>query len=330
MTETNGRFEQFNPPRSIEAIAAWVIVAIVAVDFLFLGLVAWNAWKVETESRRVFAELEASTQTCRATIEASVPVRYENARWKTSFELPAGHFASERIVSEGGDVVVSVARRPDAEDLASLNALYDTTVSVRVGKATGFSRYYAKPYSEYGGYRRFTAVGRAAIAFTDPKGAADSVQVVLIDDSRNDREIVVTYTAIVEGAETLALDIIDTMRLAPLERQEAVVKPGWKIYSQDPLRFQYPEDYRVTAPFAGRVVVDGKGGRIEISSAYDLGESGRRGAVSMSNGDGGTPDEFFLLQYGVSMRVAFFYKADAAAYDRSILKEIGATITLSE
>jgi len=330
MAENNGRYYQFNPPRSIEAVAAWVIVVIVAVDFMFLGLVVWNAWKVETESRRVFAVLEASTQSCRASIEASVPVRYENARWKASFELPAGHFASERIVSDKGEVEVSVARRPDAEDLAASNALYDTTVSVRIGASTGFSRYYAKPYSEYGGYRRFTAVGRAAIAYTDPKGAADSVQVILIDDSRNDREIAVAYTAIVEGSETLAFDIIDTMRLAPLERQEAVVKPGWRIYGQNPLRLQYPEDYRVTAPFPGRVIIEGKGGRIEITSAYDLGESGRRGALSTSNGEGGTPDEYFLLQYGVSMRVAFFYKADAAAYDRSILKEIGATVSLSE
>jgi len=329
MTEIDARYGQFDRPR-YDSIAAWVIVFAVVFDVVFLGFVAWNAWTVEKESRRVFALLEASAQACRATIEASVPVRYDNARWKTSFELPAGNFAVERTVSDDDAVEVRVARRPDAEDLASTNALYDTTVRVRIGPSSGFSRYYAKPFTEYGGYRRFTAVGRAAIGYTDPEGAADSVQVILIDDARNDREIAVIYTAIVDGAETLAFGIIDTMRLAPMERQEIVVKPGWKIFDQDPLRLQYPEDYRVNTPIPGRVIVDGKGGRIEITSAYDLDEAGRRGAMSASNGDGGTPDEFFLLQYGVSLRVAFFYDNDATTYDRSILKEIGSTISLTE
>ncbi|HJV32494.1 MAG TPA: hypothetical protein VJ694_00535 [Patescibacteria group bacterium] len=330
MAENEGRFYQFDRPRTIETVMAWVIIAVVAIDFVFLGLVAWNAWKVETESRRVFATLSASSQSCRAAIESTAATRYESAPWKTSFELPPGHFANERLVSNDGDVELRVAKRPGTEDPASLNALYDTTVSVRIGHATGFSRYYSKPYTEYGGYRRFTAVGRSAIGYTDPAGAADSVQVILIDDARNDREITVTYTAVVEGAETLAFGIIDSMRLAPMEKQEVAVKPGWKIFSQDPLRFQYPEDYRVTTPFSGRVTVQGKGGRIEILSAYDLGETGRRGGTMPSNGDGGTPDEFFLLQYGVNLRVAFYYAADAAAYDRSVLKEIGATISLNQ
>jgi hypothetical protein len=329
MAETDVRNYRFEQPRNLEAAAAWIVVFAVVIDVVFLGFVAWNAWTVEKESRRVFALLEASAQACRATIEASVPVRYDDARWKTSFELPAGNFASVRTADDDA-IEVSVARRPDSEDLASSNALYDTTVRVHIGPSTGFSRYYAKPYTEYGGYRRFTAVGRAAIGYTDPEGAADSVQVILIDDTRNDREIAVTYTAIVEGAETLAFGIIDTMRLAPMEKQEVAVKPGWKLFNQDPLRLQYPEDYRVTTPFPGRVIVDGKGGRIEITSAYDLDEAGRRGATSTSNGDGGTPDEFFLLQYGVSLRVAFFYGNDATAYDRSVLKEIGSTISLNE
>ena len=330
MVQNEERYYDVRQPRSYQDVAAWVIVILVAIDFAFLGTVAWNAWNVQKESKRVFALLEGSAQSCRATVEAGVPVRYENARWKTSFELPAGHFASEQAMDPAAGVEVRVSRRPDAEDAASTNALYDTSVRVRIGKATGFSRYYAKPYSEYGGYRRFTAVGRAAIGYTDPAGAADSVQVILIDDTRNDREIAVTYTAVVEGAETLAFGIIDSMRLAPMEKQETVVKPGWKLFAQDPLRLQYPEDYRVSTPFPGRVNVQGKGGRIEIASAYDLGESGRRGAMTSSNGDGGTPDEFFLLQYGVSLRVAFFYASDASAYDRSVLKEIGSTITLNE
>lgn len=330
MAENEGRYYQSDSPRNAEAVAAWVIVFAVVIDVVFLGFVAWNAWNVEKESRRVFALLEASAQACRATVEANVPVRYDNAPWKTSFELPGGHFGVERIVSDSDEVEVRVARRPDAEDLATPNTLYDTTVRVRIGNATGFSRYYAKPYSEYGGYRRFTAVGRAAIGYTDPEGAADSVQVIHIDDTRNGREIIVTYTAVVEGAETLAFGIIDTMRLAPLERQEVTVKPGWKVFSQTPLSLQYPEDYRVSTPFPGRVVVQGAGGRIEIMSAYDLDEAGRRGANTTSNGDGGTPDEFFLLQYGVDLRVAFFYSQEGTAYDRSVLKEIGSTVTLDE
>jgi len=330
MAENEDRYYQFDRSRTAEGLAAWVIVFAVVLDVLFLGFVAWNAWTVEKESRRVFALLETSAQACRATIEASVPVRYDNAAWKTSFELPAGHFGVERIVSDDDAVEVRVARRPDAEDPATTNTLYDTSVRVRIGPSEAFSRYYSKPYSDYGGYRRFTAVGRAAIGYTDPEGEADSVQVILIDDSRNGREIAVTYTAIVDGAETLAFGIIDTMRLAPLERQEIAVKPGWKVFTLDPMRLQYPEDYRVTTPSPGRVVVQGRGGRIEIVSAYDLDEAGRRGAVSTSNGDGGTPDEFFLLQYGVNLRVAFYYEGEATAYDRSVLKEIGSTVSLDQ
>lgn len=329
MAEPSPNYYQFNRPHRLEAAAAWTITVLVVIDFLFLGFVAWNAWRVDQESKRVFALLEASAQACRENVAVGASVRYENARWKTSFELPAGHFASERVASDGS-VDVIVARRPDAEDAASVNALYDTTVQVRIGPTPGFSRYYSKPYTDYGGYRRFTAVGRAAIGYTDPAGAADAVQVIHIDDARNGREVVITYTAIVEGAETLALRIIDTMRLAPLERQEVSVKPGWKIFSQAPLRLQYPEDYRVTTPFPGRVVVTGRGGRIEILSAYDLSETGGRGALVPSNGDGGTPDEFFLLEYGVDLRVGYHYANDATEYDRSILKEIGATIGLDE
>ncbi|GEM_PF-2352962 len=330
MAQNETGYYRFENPRSAEAVAAWIIVVLVAVDFLFLATVAWNAWTVQKESRRVFEALEASALASQASVEAGMPVRYDNARWKTSFELPAGHFGVERFVSDEGDVEIAVSRRPDASDGATFNALYDTSVRVRVGKATGFSRYYAKPYSDYGGYRRFTAVGRAAIGYTDPAGAADSVQVILIDDTRFDREIQVVYTAIVEGAESLAFGIIDSMRLAPLERQEVVVKPGWKIFAQAPLRLQYPEDYRVTTPFPGRVVVQGRGGRLEILSVYNLGEGGARGATVPSSGDGNTPDEFFLLQYGVSLRVAFYYDRSASDYDRSVLKEIGATITLDE
>jgi hypothetical protein len=330
MAQNPGQYYRFEQPRSAEAVAAWTIAILVVIDFLFLGVVAWKAWTVEKESRRVFALLEASADACVQTSANGAPVRYDNDRWKTSFELPAGHLALENFISDEHDVEVRVGKRPAADDAATPNTLYDTSVRVRIGKATGFSRYYAKPYSDYGGYRRFTAVGRAAIGYTDPAGAADSVQVILIDDTRFDREIAITYTAIQEGAENLAFDIIDTMRLAPLERQEVVAKPGWKIFSQTPLRFQYPEDYRVSTPFPGRVEVIGRGGRLEIVSAYNIGESGARGATTLSNGDGGTPDEFFLLQYGVNLRVAFFYAADATAYDRSILKEIGATITLDE
>ncbi len=330
MAQEENRYYRFEQPRSAEAVAAWVIAVLVVIDFLFLGAVAWNAWKVEKESRRVFALLEASADACRVTVESGAPTRYDNDRWKTSFELPAGHFGVERFVSDEGEIEVRVARRPAPEDAATINTLYDTSVRVRVGKATGFSRYYAKPYSEYGSYRRFTAVGRSAIGYTDPAGAADSVQVIVIDDTRFDREVTVTYTAVVDGAETLAFGIIDSMRLAPLERQEVVVKPGWKIFTQTPLRLQYPEDYRVTTPSPGRVAIQGRGGRIEIMSAYNLGEGGGRGASIASNGDGNTPDEFFLLQYGVNLRVAFYFDNDASAYDRTVLKEIGATITLDE
>lgn len=328
MAENDAQIYGFDRPRVAESIAAWVIVFGVVVDVLFVGFVAWTAWNVDKESRRVFALLEASVQTGRTEVVTSVPQRYENAAWKTSFELPAGTFAVEE--ADGESVTVRAARKPDAESSAASNALYDTAARVRIGPATGFSRYYSKPYTEYGGYRRFTAVGRSAIGYTDPEGAAESVQVILIDDTRNGREIAVTYTAIVEGAETLAFGIIDSMRLAPLEQQEIAVKPGWKIFSVAPMRLQYPEDYRVTTPSPGRVVVQGRGGRIEIISSYDLDEAGRRGAVSTSNGDGGTPDEFFLMQYGVNLRVAFYYDAEAPAYDRSVLKEIGSTVSLDE
>lgn len=328
--QNDGKYYQFERPRSTESVTAWIIAIVVAVDFVFLGVVAWKAWSVEKESRRVFALLEASADACLATASSGAPVRYENDRWKASFELPAGHLALENFVSDEHEVEVRVGKRPSADDAATPNTLYDTSVRVRIGKATGFSRYFSKPYTDYGGYRRFTAVGRTAVGYTDPAGAADSVQVILIDDTRYDREVVITYTAVVEGAEGLAFDIIDSMRLAPLERQEVAVKPGWKIFSQAPLRLQYPEDYRVTTPFPGRVEISGRGGRIEIVSAYNLGESGPRGATTHSNGDGGTPDEFFLLQYGVNLRVAFYYASGATAYDRSVLKEIGSTITFDE
>jgi len=330
MEENIGRYYPDDRRRAIEVAAAWVIVVAVVLDALFLGVVAWTAWKVERESRRVFAELSAEGQSCKQSLATGAPVRYENPFWKVSFELPSGYYATEQFVDSDKTVELRVARRPSAEDAASSNALYDTSVRVRIGKANGFSRYYAKPYSEYGSYRRFTAVGRAAIGYTDPEGAADSVQVIHIDDTRNDREVTVIYTAVEEGAEALAFDIIDTMRLVPREAQEVVLKPGWKIFTQDPMRLQYPEDYRVTTPTVGQVFVTGKGGRIEISSSYDLGSSGKRGASVPSNGDGGTPDEFFLLQYGVRLRVAFYYANDATSYDRSVLKEIGATIGLKE
>src|SRR5690349_11980508 len=149
MAETDVRDYRFEQPRNLEAAAAWIVVFAVVIDVVFLGFVAWNAWTVEKESRRVFALLDASAQACHATLEASVPVRYDNARWKTSFELPGGHFAAESVVSDDDAVEVRVSRRPDAEALASTNALYDTTVRVRIGPSTGFSRYYAKPYTEY-------------------------------------------------------------------------------------------------------------------------------------------------------------------------------------
>lgn len=320
-------YYQFESPRFAETAVAWIVVAVVVIDAVIFGFLAWNGWRTAKESERVFALLEASAGACRVDASAGAPSRYEHAAWKVSFELPAGHFASETVLSPDDDVELRISRRPTAGEKASANALYDTTVRVTIGPERGFSRYYARPYSGYGGYRRFTAVGRAAVGYTDPKGEADSVQVIAIDDARNGREIVVTYAAIEEGAETLALRIIETLRLAVRERQEVVVKPGWKIFSQDPLRFQYPEDYRVTMPNVGRIEIAGAGGRIEIASAYDIDETGRRTSVRAANG---APDDLFLLQYGVDLRVSFYYAPNASAYDRSVLKDIGGTITLNK
>jgi hypothetical protein len=321
-------YYQFESPRFAETAVAWIVVAVVVIDAVVFGFLAWNGWKTAKESRRVFALLEASAGACRADEAAGAASRYEHAAWKVSFELPAGHFASETVLSQDDDVELRVSRRPAAGDEAAANVLYDTSVRVTIGPERGFSRYYARPFSGYSGYRRFTAVGRAAVGYTDPQGEADSVQVIAIDDTRNGREIVVTYTAIEEGAEALALGIIETMRLAVRERQEVAVKPGWKIFSQDPLRFQYPEDYRVTTPNVGRIEISGAGGRIEISSAYDIDETGRR--TSLGAAATGAPDDLFLLQYGVDLRVSFYYAPNATEYDRSVLKDIGGTISLNK
>lgn len=314
-----------------ERAASWVLVILVVLDVTFFGLIAWNSWRVAQESRTTFAKLlEDQGGVCHNTEAAGVPVRYEQSDWKVSFELPSGYRASSEVVDAEGTVDLRIVRKPDASTAASPNALLSTSVHVRIGPASGFSRYYTKPFTAYDGYRRFTAVGRPSVGWTDPEGAYDAVQVIKVDDTRYDREIGITYAAVEENAETLAQDILKSMRLAAREQQGQVVKPGWKVFTLDPIRFQYPEDYKVTTPFQGRISVQGKGGRIEIQSAYDLNGTGGQGLHSFTTGGDGVPSEFFDIQYGVDLRVSFYYDAAATSYDRSVLKDIGSTISLSK
>ena len=104
-------------------------------------------------------------------------------------------------------------------------------------------------------------------------------------------------------------------------------KPAWKIFSQYPLRLEYPEDYRVSAPMPGRIEVTGAGGRLEIQSAYQAAQDCRAGVSSTQSG---AADGSYDLKYAVDMRVQLFYAADAKSYDRSILKDISATVALSK
>jgi len=319
------RYEPVGPSRSSDA-AAWAIVVLVLLDVGLLGYIAWNSWNVARESEATFAGMGLGNAVAGAT-ESGLPVRYEDADWNVSFDLPAGTVASAERLSAAGDVELRIDRKP-IQGAASPNALVDTGVRVRIGPAAGFSRYYARPYTEYAGFHRLMAVGRPAAAWIDPAGASDAEQVIVIDDSRYGREVSVIYKGVVADAQSLATGILDSMRLT-VRTQEAVVKSGWKIFTQEPIRFQYPEDYRVTTPTPGRIEVDGKGGRLEIRTAYDVGQNARPGALPGSGtGAPGMPDEFFDLQYAVDMRVEFYYAADAKDYDRSVLKEIGSTVGL--
>ena len=52
MADNSQNYYRFDRPRSFEVAAAWVITVLVVIDFLFLGFVAWNAWRVDKESER--------------------------------------------------------------------------------------------------------------------------------------------------------------------------------------------------------------------------------------------------------------------------------------
>lgn len=326
------RYAPIGQPRVGEMVTAWTIVVLFVADVALLGYVAWSAWNVSRASEATFALLREQGKTaCVAASATGAPMRYENADWNVSFELPPGFTASEERLSDAGDVDLRISRTPAQGTRASANTTLDTGVRVRIGPATGFDKYYSRPYTEYAAYHRFTAVGRPAAGWTDPADAAENQQVIVIDDSRYDREVTVIYKGVVADAESLAKNIMDSMRLTAREQQKIVVKPGWKVFSQDPVRFQYPEDYRVTAPVPGRLEIQGKGGRIVIFSAYSVGQNARPSTNLGATGAGqGNPDEFFDLQYGVDMRVQFYYASDATSYDRSVLKDISSTITFNQ
>lgn len=318
---------ELTPPA--QTAAAWLIVLLFAIDAAFLGYIAWNAWDIKRESQDTFARLDLRHKAAQAiSTDAGMPVRYNNADWDVSFELPSGFSVNEERLSAAGDVELRISRRPAQDVRASTNTLLDTGVRVRIAAASGFGRYYSRPYTEYGSFRRFIAVGRPAAGWSDPDGLAEARQIILIDDGRNDREVSVIYKGMVVDAESLALGILNSMRLSDRAHQPTV-KSGWKVFSQDMIHFQYPEDYRVSTPTPGRIEVDGKGGRLEIQTAYDIEQTSRPGAlIGIGSGTRGAPNEYFDLQYGVDVRVGFFYGVDAKPYDRAVLKDISATVML--
>lgn len=328
--QESARFYQPRRHDVREVALAWLMIAVVCADVVIFGIVGLNAYFVRKESQEVFALLRLQAGECRANYAPYGPTRYDQTAWKISFELPGGYVATEERLSDDGDVEFRVARRPETVDpLATLSIFPDTSVRLWIGQPTGFSRYLTRPFTTYGGYRRFTAVGRSAVTYADPERGLQAGQVIVIDDTRNEREIRISYSPLMENAEPLAYDIMKSLRLAPRENLAAVVKPGWKVFSQEPIRFQYPEDYRVETPILGKVIVKGAGGRIELTFAADLDESGRRKlATTPSDTSTGGPDEYFDLQYDVDVRASFYYGTGSSAYDRGILKEIASTIAL--
>lgn len=325
---------RFIPPRDgnrAQAVIAWAAVVVLLADAVVFAVVLMNSYRVAKESSEVFTQLALSGGECRRAVDAG-PVRYEHQGWKASFEIPDGHVGVERLVdAETKAVEVAIAQRRDPAAAQATGAYADTSVRVRVGPATGFARYLTKPYADYGGYRRFTAAARAAVTYADPARENDGIQVIVVDDTRNGREISLEYSGLLENAEPMAYDILKTLRLSPRDETEIVVKPGWRVFSQEPVRFQYPDDYRVETPMVGRINVKGKGGRLEIAFAYGIDQSGRRRLTGAPpDAASGGPSEYFDLQYDVDVRVAFYYAGDSTAYDRGILKEIASTISLTK
>lgn len=325
---------RFIPPQRgdrLQAIIAWAAVVVLLADVVVFAVVLMSSYRVAKESSDVFTRLAAMGGECRQVVDAG-PTRYEHQGWKASFEIPAGHVGVERVVdSETKAVEVIIAQRRDPAAAQAIGAHADTSVRVRIGPSTGFVRYLTKPYTDYGGYRRFTAAARAAVTYADPDREIDGIQVIVVDDTRNGREIRLEYSGLLENAEPMAYDILKTLRLSPRDETEAVVKPGWRVFSQEPIRFQYPDDYRVETPVVGRINVKGRGGRLEVTFAYSIDQSGRRRLTGAPpDAASGGPSEYFDLQYDVDVRVAFYYAGDSTAYDRGILKEIASTISLTK
>lgn len=322
----------FPPKREglTDAVMAWIVMVTVVVDVVVFGILLWNSYATARKHRETLELLaRLGPGECRVQEDITAPSVFTHKTWLFSFELPGGHAAVEELEPKDGSVLLRIVRSGDPG--TPKNTLGDTAVRVWVGPASGFSKYFAKPYTAYAGYRRLSAVGRQAVGYGDPEGEYAAWQVVAIDDARNDREIRVSWSGIREDAEIIANGIIRTMRLAAREQKELVYKPGWKTYVEEPLRFQYPEDYVVERVFAKKVVVKGRGGRLEIASAFEVDETGRRRTGNLlENLDQQLPDDFFDLTYDVNVRIGYYYAQGASDYDKSILREIAGTITLNK
>ncbi len=299
----------------------WLFFIFIAADAAVIGLVAYDNYQL---SRQNGLSLLPAVSVTAKNEQANAPVRYNNDLWKAAFDLPPGYAVAERTLSAAGDVEVRVLKSTGP------GAYADTSVAVWIGKDAGFSRYYVKPYTEYGDYRRLVAVGRPAVSYDDPSRALDAVVVTAIDDSRNGREVRVEYSAIQADAESTANALIKTLKLGLLQQAQILQKEGWKTYISENFRFQYPEDYRVTKGLNGVITVQGAGGKIEIwpnQSPISTGVS--RAAIGAQNVNRPLPDDFFDLNYEVDLRVNLFY-ASADAYQRSVIKDISKTISLNQ
>lgn len=292
-----------------------------------IAVVAVDAWRIAKQNKQfVLSGLPVRTDDGNVSRKRTQPLSHENVVWRVSFDVPVEYAVAERVVSEDDEVEMELLKNV-AED-----TYIDTSVRVWVGEDTGFNRYLAKPYTTNGGYRRITAVARRAVTYSDPSREADAIQIIAVDDSRNGREVRVSYSALQEGAESLALSILETMRLGARDIGEDVLhKDGWRTFVYSPVRFQYPEDYAAERKPDGVITVRGAGGRIEIMPILDVlgAQTVTRTFAGKSKGDEKLPDDFFDLRYDVTLRVKIFY-AGEDTYQKSVIQDISKTIVLKE
>jgi len=322
--------EEYYIPRKqlLSEPALWwilgVFIVIASAVFIIVGI---DAYRLASQNKEfVLSGIPIDRGDGGGAAPRTQPLVYNNEFWKVSFEIPPDYALTERVVSEDEETEASIQRRVEQDIYA------DTTVRIWVGNDTGFNRYLLKPYTTYGGYRRITAVARRAVMYSDPSEEGSGIQVIAVDDSRNGREIRAYFSALHEGAESLALNLLQSMRLLARERGEDVLhKDGWRSFVHEPVRFQYPEDYSAERRADGTIVVRGAGGRIEIEPILDVlgSQTATRTFAGRTGGDQRIPDDFFDLRYDVTLRVKIFY-AGTDDYQKTVLQDISRTISLKD